>query len=148
MNLVKSRLCVKCKDKKPEIEFYKHSGRTTLMQWCKECIKNATAIRQKINKERAVSLLGGKCARCGYSKYIGALEFHHLDRKTKNVSPGRARSRGWKRFFEEVKKCILLCANCHREEEDKILRAVRISDNALRFYRREDGSIPSRPSSL
>jgi predicted Zn-ribbon and HTH transcriptional regulator len=46
------------------------------------------------------------CSRCGYDKYIGALDFHHRDPKEKS---------GAVNSVEEARKCDLLCANCHRE---------------------------------
>ncbi len=46
------------------------------------------------------------CAVCGYDKYIGALDFHHIDPATKD---------GKVTTVEEARKCRLLCANCHRE---------------------------------
>lgn len=50
------------------------------------------------------------CDECGYDRYIGALDFHHLDPHTKD---------GPVRTVEEARKCRLLCANCHREIEWK-----------------------------
>lgn len=53
---------------------------------------------------------------CGYSKCIAALDFHHTDPSKKDfgISSG-----GYTRSFEKIKdeldKCILVCANCHRE---------------------------------
>ncbi|TMF66513.1 MAG: hypothetical protein E6I20_03900 [Chloroflexi bacterium] len=43
-------------------------------------------------------------------------EFHHLDSTTKNFGiseDGIARS--WEKTEQELQKCVLLCANCHRE---------------------------------
>lgn len=59
---------------------------------------------------------GSKCERCGYNRCMEALEFHHIDptKKDFNVS-SRGHTRSWKRVKEELDKCVLLCANCHRE---------------------------------
>lgn len=56
----------------------------------------------------------GKCQRCGYDKCMGALAWHHLDPEKK----GRYiwRSQAIALIREELKNCILLCANCHAEE--------------------------------
>lgn len=61
--------------------------------------------------------MGGKCCLCGYNKNIAALEFHHIDKKTKlhGISDGNCRK--LEKDIEEVKKCALVCANCHREIE-------------------------------
>lgn len=68
-------------------------------------------------KAKALDFLGKKCSNCGYDKCLGALDFHHLDPSEKEFSIHRALSNhwGWDRVETELKKCIILCANCHRE---------------------------------
>ncbi len=68
-------------------------------------------------KERCVESMGGKCYICGYSKCVNALEFHHLDPKEKDfgISSTRANPKSWDKIVDELKKCILLCSNCHQE---------------------------------
>ena len=57
---------------------------------------------------------GNKCSKCGYDKCTAALEFHHLDPSQKeNGVIGSTAS--LKKQREEAAKCVLLCANCHRE---------------------------------
>lgn len=46
---------------------------------CRKCRVEAVQRRRDKIKEMAVQYKGGKCCICGYNKYIGALEFHHLD---------------------------------------------------------------------
>jgi len=76
------------------------------------------AVHKRRKKIRLMSVesKGGKCERCGYSRCIEALEFHHVDSSAKdfNVSQ-RGHTRSWKRVVEEIEKCVMLCANCHRE---------------------------------
>jgi hypothetical protein len=36
-------------------------------------------------KEMLVAELGGKCQKCGYDRYVGALQFHHLDPEPEGV---------------------------------------------------------------
>jgi hypothetical protein len=65
-------------------------------------------------KQRAVDHMGGACKACGYDKCIAALEFHHLDPSEKDFAiSGKIRS--WTALEVELKKCVMLCANCHRE---------------------------------
>jgi hypothetical protein len=71
-------------------------------------------------KERAVAHKGGACERCGYNKCINALDFHHLDPTTKEVE-NEFRSWSWERILLEIDKCILVCANCHREIHAELL---------------------------
>ncbi len=70
-------------------------------------------------KLKAIEYKGGKCQICGYDRCIQALEFHHIDPSTKTASVSTA-SRGWDWVKQEIDKCILVCANCHREIEHGI----------------------------
>ncbi|HLO47633.1 MAG TPA: hypothetical protein VK211_04325 [Kamptonema sp.] len=51
---------------------------------------------------------------CGYSKSIAALDFHHLSPKYKDFKIS-GRSVSFDTIVPELNKCILVCANCHRE---------------------------------
>jgi len=54
------------------------------------------------------------CEICGYNKCVQALEWHHTGSE-KEVDPSRAMSISLPQYLKEVEKCLLLCANCHRE---------------------------------
>lgn len=84
---------------------------------CKSCHSKETIKRGNRNRDRLISHLGGKCSRCGYSKCNAALEFHHT---TGRKDPNFKSIRYWKfeRAIEELTDCLLLCANCHREEHN------------------------------
>jgi predicted HNH restriction endonuclease len=76
------------------------------------------AVRKRRRKIRmmAVEYKGNKCEVCGYNKCSDALEFHHLDSDKKDFSISkRGYTRSWKKVKEEINKCMLVCANCHRE---------------------------------
>ena len=70
--------------------------------------------RLKRKKEELVKISGGKCCICGYNKCLAALEFHHKKDK-ENVVARIIRDLSKQKALKEIKKCILLCANCHRE---------------------------------
>ena len=55
--------------------------------------------------------LGGKCVKCGATE---DLDFDHIDSKTKTFTIGCAWSVSSERFWEEIKKCQLLCKKCHK----------------------------------
>lgn len=79
-------------------------------------IIKAVAKRRNKLKELAVETKGGRCEICGYNKYIGALDFHHLDETKKSFGLSRdGLTRSWEKTKMEIDKCILVCANCHRE---------------------------------
>lgn len=64
----------------------------------------------------AIEYKGGKCQSCGYYRYQGALELHHLNKDEKEFGIGdKGYTRSWQKVKLELDKCILLCANCHRE---------------------------------
>jgi len=72
--------------------------------------------RRKKLRQMALDLLGGKCMICGYCRDMKALDFHHLDESQKKFGlSDRGLTRSWEKTKEEVLKCVLLCANCHRE---------------------------------
>lgn len=76
-------------------------------------------------KQEAIRLLGDCCYDCKISFPMYVYDFHHLDPTQKDINPALAFMRSWEKVEEEViKKCVLLCANCHRK----------------RHYERMDGS--------
>ncbi|MFA6426878.1 MAG: hypothetical protein WCW16_00320 [Candidatus Magasanikbacteria bacterium] len=71
--------------------------------------------RRKI-RAMAVEYKGGKCMICGYHKCLEAFDFHHLDAKQKEFGISKdGLTRAWSRVVKELDKCVMLCANCHRE---------------------------------
>jgi hypothetical protein len=90
-------------------EFYQN-GRT---KYCIKCRNEKRKAKRNELKRRAVEALGGKCQCCGYNKCLAALEFHHLDPKIKDFELSQRDS--WDKIEVELKKCVLLCSNCHKE---------------------------------
>ena len=110
--------CSKCEKIKTKNEFYiRKTG--TLSSYCKVCASEEVLERKKKLKEKAIEYSGGKCIKCGYDKYIGALEFHHRDPLHKDFSISAHANRSWTLIKIELDKCDLLCANCHRELHGK-----------------------------
>jgi hypothetical protein len=72
--------------------------------------------RRKKIRQMAVEYKGGRCQVCGYNHCIEALEFHHANSSGKDFSISeKGYTRSWDKVKEELDKCILVCANCHRE---------------------------------
>lgn len=115
-----------CKQK----DFYKtHKSNSAFKQF----------IRSAKRKLELIELKGGKCERCGYSKNMAALEFHHIKSEEKE-HPMDSRflaNSSMETILEEADKCILLCANCHREvhneshELNNVRELVRRNDFLL-----------------
>jgi len=100
-------------------------GRTTFVKYgardhhrCEQCRKDRVVAHRRKVKALLIAEAGGGCALCGYDRYAGALQFHHLDRETKSFNLGlRGIARSLERCRAEASKCVLLCANCHTEVE-------------------------------
>lgn len=76
----------------------------------------AVAKRRRRLKQMVVEYKGGKCSLCGYNRCISAFDLHHLDEGTKEFGLStRGLTRSWVKLKAEADKCILVCANCHRE---------------------------------
>ena len=89
----------------------------------REYLIEAVSKRRRQMKQRAIEYLGGKCIFCGYHKYPGALDFHHLDDSKKSFSLSQeGLTRSWKKTLQELQKCVLVCANSHREIHRGILQ--------------------------
>ena len=85
---------------------------------CARCSTARVSLRRRRVRELLVAEAGGSCRLCGYDRYSGALQFHHLEPREKRFhisEGGLTRSLG--RLREEAGKCLLLCANCHAEVE-------------------------------
>jgi len=124
-----TKICTKCKIEKPLEEFAKRGDK--LQSICKSChnfyshnhylnnkqkyldkAKRSDKKRKEWFEEYKQSL---KCEKCGDNRWY-VLEFHHLDPTEKDFNVSNAiTSYGREKLLSEVKKCMVLCANCHRE---------------------------------
>lgn len=58
-------------------------------------------------------LKGNACKLCGYNQCPANLVFHHVIPSKKEFILNSCRS--YAKFLNEIKKCVLLCCNCHGE---------------------------------
>jgi len=94
---------------------------------CKKCRVDAVDKRRRLIKQKAVDYKGGSCINCGYSKCITALEFHHIEPDGKDFSISqKGHTRSWDIIKVELDKCILVCANCHREIHDSSINKPKV----------------------
>jgi hypothetical protein len=78
--------------------------------------------RRKL-KEIIVAEAGGSCAICGYSRYVGALEFHHLNPSDKRLTLSwNGVTLSLDTLRAEARKCLLVCSNCHAEIEGGVTK--------------------------
>ena len=86
---------------------------------CNKCERERIVSRQK-EKQAVVNAykLGKGCCKCGYKEAACALDFHHKEPSEKSKSVSRMIDDNYSldKIFQEIKKCKILCANCHRIE--------------------------------
>lgn len=141
------KICIKCKLRKPHSEFNWKVKGIRLATYCKDCSRKY--IREHYNKNKDYYLKKSKnrnaelrtktleyigkylsthpCVDCGESDIL-VLEFDHADRKTKTEEVNKlVRSRGpFNKIVEEVQKCEVRCANCHRRKTAKETKSWRL----------------------
>jgi len=132
MDKLKIKECPKCGEIKSFDEFNKDKTRKNMIaSWCRDCNTKSNKIFREANKER-YSYNANKrvrkqrdiideykiekgCIKCGYNKIASVLEFHHIDKETKEYSIGSIVGNNLKKVWREINKCIILCSNCHQE---------------------------------
>jgi len=103
-------------DKKNQKEYHKNwYKRNKDRILAKSKINNKIYINRNIEYVKEYKLKLG-CARCGYNNHHSALDFHHLGDKEHNICKLVRTPISIKTINEEIAKCIVLCANCHRIE--------------------------------
>lgn len=96
---------------------------------CKACcyeyskawkLKNPTYHNERNKKKalehklKAIEIFGGCCQICDGKFHHASMDFHHLDETTKEKSIGDIMDNSWNALIKELKKCLLVCSNCHR----------------------------------
>ena len=111
--------------------------------------KSSEAVKRwrKKTKERIVESFGGQCCVCGYNRCTSALALHHLDPNEKEMSLGaiRANPKSWKKIVEELRKCVLVCHNCHSEIHSGFIdipKDVNMFDESFIDYKEESKQTP------
>ncbi len=73
---------------------------------------NAQQRFRRRRKQMAADLFGGECADCCLVDDPCVYDFHHLDASQKDFSFREYYP--WEKTKQELKKCIMVCVNCHR----------------------------------
>jgi hypothetical protein len=85
--------------------------------------------RYRVRRRKAILLLGGECVRCGSKK---GLQFDHMDPKSRTFAIAKRGSSSEEKFWREVKKCQLLCGDCHLKKT--------LEENGWTYHRGEHGT--------
>jgi len=137
---MENKKCNKCENEKEITNFSfkdkKNNRRSTICNECQKEYKNKWYHSSIENKERFKNtrietkkklkinmlnfLKGKKCVDCGEDDIV-TFDFDHRDSKTKSYSISKMISDAfsWKKILEEIKKCDIRCANCHRKKTAK-----------------------------
>jgi len=114
-------ICPDCNRQLTQDDFYfkKHKDGVKHWKMCKQCYNQKSKVVRDNNRKMYIEYAGGKCVKCGYNKCLAALEFHHLDPIQKDFTIASITHHTSQKTIDKVKheinKCILVCANCHRE---------------------------------
>ncbi len=108
--VVKRKLCADCK-RSYDREYWRKN---------KDRLNSQRSITKKKNRMRLYDNLrdyckSNSCVSCGEDDFV-VLEFDHIDPKDKNSSVSDMVKNGysWDSIKLELKRCQVLCANCHR----------------------------------
>lgn len=116
---METKICTRCGRELPIDNFYwKDKAKGKRRSECKDCHNGYVKQQYQKKREEISELkLRLKCERCGYDKCPEVLEFHHLNpqEKDEGVSKLLSSNSNIDSIYKEIKKCVCLCANCHRE---------------------------------
>lgn len=133
--------CSTCRLRKPLEDFNRRSTSPDGRQWnCRDCNRrwhelnrerhNAMihARTERLRRERAALILeylrGHPCVDCGETDPI-VLEFDHLRDKIMDVTSLAKAGHSWQAVLDEIAKCEVVCANCHRRRTAMRSRSFR-----------------------
>lgn len=135
------KICSTCRIPKDESLFHKNKNKKDgLQSQCKDCARLRDAKSYQANDRRKESIKSTrnfkreynkalarrykalcKCHICGEKEPV-ALDLHHTDPSQKDLNPASLYSYSTKRLKDEIRKCIVLCANCHRKVHAGIIK--------------------------
>lgn len=126
-----TKICSKCKEEKNIDEFYFKKSEKRFNSWCKKCVYQSQNDRRKVLKKRAIDLLGGKCQICGYNRNLASIDFHHKDPSQKEYVWEKLRRKTWEDIVTELKKCMVVCKNCHSEIHNPEYNLFEVNNTLL-----------------
>lgn len=128
------KYCPRCTEEKALEQFRARKGKQTIQSWCRPCKqaydrewyqrnrqRHSQAVRQRRrdqayeNRQIVMEAKSVPCADCGiqYSPYV--MEFDHGDADKVAEVSGSVGAWSAEQLRAEIRKCDVVCANCHRE---------------------------------
>ena len=125
-----TKVCAMCKNEKNVSDFHtkKKKNKIQLQPYCKDC--NKKYHKEHYNKNKKTYIIKAKnygkqnqkklleflqdkeCKDCGIKDYR-VFEFDHLSDKIGNIAT-LVKKWCWESLLIEIKKCEIVCCNCHR----------------------------------
>lgn len=148
------KYCRRCKTEKSLLDFNKCSSKKDgLQSCCRDCSKKLNNEGYTYNKNRRNSIKERmveisthnrkminrykricKCFICSESEPV-ALDLHHLDPRNKDGHPSKMIKYSTESLKKEVRKCVVLCSNCHRKVHAELITLLIPSCNRdARFF--------------
>ncbi len=133
--------CQTCQQVKDLVEFHKNkSSKDGLQKFCKSCNKDYTLAYYHRLKDKGLRETYSERSKRRYKTFTAALnkfksdfgclfcdekeaiclDFHHLKQKDRDVSSW-LKAKSIDKIVDEIARCVLLCANCHRKVHANIL---------------------------
>ena len=114
---METKICSKCHRELPLSMYHKNGfdskGQQKYRGYCKDCANSIERARYQ-KKKAYVNEQKQVCAKCGETRtYV--LDFHHRDKNEKDFTIGTFKKGSLELVQSEIDKCVVLCANCHRE---------------------------------
>ena len=137
--------CYRCAEFKAAEDFsWRRRARNQRDSFCRPCraaykqehyqankqryIDRANAKRKDLFLQRTIYLIEyfstHPCVDCGETDPV-VLEFDHLRDKSFDVAQALP-ARNWQSILDEITKCEVVCANCHRRRTSRRRRALRV----------------------
>ena len=110
----RTRKCSQCGHEGDSIEFYIRKQRKSA--FCRPCFSSYMIRRYNSRKLACIEFLGGKCSECNGKFHPSVFNFHHVDPKIKKFDWGKLKIQSVKTVADEIRKCVLICSNCHSKE--------------------------------
>lgn len=134
------KTCYVCKNNKEDDEFlFRNKLKGTRHSACKDCYKIVRKKSYDSNKAYYINKSKKRrkeindwfreiksklsCETCGFS-HPAALDFHHFDKNKDSEVSNIVKTASKKKILDEIKKCIVLCSNCHRIHHYEIGREI------------------------
>ena len=117
---METKICSKCGRELPLDMFnWRNKAQGTRRADCKECHSGYMKQKYQQNKNAIQEMKSNRgCIKCGDTRgYV--LDYHHINPEEKKEGIARMTSNHYsnlnKEILDEINKCVVMCANCHKE---------------------------------